>query len=581
MQPATPAAPAVRETLERLLSSETFSRSERARELLRYLVESEQAGESDRLKGFTIAVDVFGKDTGFDPSTDALVRVQAGRLRELLQQYFSTEGASEPIRIVIPRGGYVPAYETRDRVPAPAGETSEEQRTANAAPPVGEGREPAAAPPSQVSIRRQLQFMWTAIVLLVTAVGALLVRPGDGPLPIQIDAMPAEPAVATSSIAQVAVDEALPVVYIALKDDSPAGGRVSAALRSGLSGFDTIDFIGREADLAPAHPGETSFVFEVLPGPASGAVTVELQNVGSGRVLMSRNLTLEDTDPAEVEDKVAGMLSSTVPASGIIYGYIDQLGLEKGLVACLLLNDAYYLDQNAGTHEAAYRCLETMADAGAKSPLVYSELAVLHLEAVTDGYAYPPGASAETALTLAHRALQIAATSPYAHRAYGYINSRIGNSAESIRWMRKAYELNTYDLSMAAAYGYGLIFAGDYIAGTPIIQRAVEESSAHPTWWDYGLFLGAFMVGDRDMAARATQALTPTEMKSHYLAARVLAARFAGDDALARALVDELTARFPKFAADPRKVFAERRYPADLTDRLVEALRDAGLGSAT
>ncbi|EHK57520.1 hypothetical protein MAXJ12_09478, partial [Mesorhizobium alhagi CCNWXJ12-2] len=83
----------MRETLERILTSETFGRSERARNLLRYLIEQEQAGHADRLKGFAIAVDVFGKDADFDPSTDAVVRVQAGRLRELLAHYYETEGA--------------------------------------------------------------------------------------------------------------------------------------------------------------------------------------------------------------------------------------------------------------------------------------------------------------------------------------------------------------------------------------------------------------------------------------------------------------------------------------------------------
>ena len=86
MQQNTPAAPAVRETLERLLASETFGRSERARKLISYLVEREQAGEAERLKGFSIAMDVFGKDADFDSSTDAVVRVHAGRLRELLSQ---------------------------------------------------------------------------------------------------------------------------------------------------------------------------------------------------------------------------------------------------------------------------------------------------------------------------------------------------------------------------------------------------------------------------------------------------------------------------------------------------------------
>ena len=45
-------------------------------------------------------------------------------------------------------------------------------------------------------------------------------------------------------------------------------------------------------------------------------------------------------------------------------------------------------------------------------------------------------------MSLARRAVQMGPTSPYAHRAYGYLNSRLGNSEESIRWMRKAYELN-------------------------------------------------------------------------------------------------------------------------------------------
>ena len=73
----------------------------------------------------------------------------------------------------------------------------------------------------------------------------------------------------------------------------------------------------------------------------------------------------------------------------------------------------------------------------------------------------------------------------------GILNSRVGNSEESIRWMRKAYELNPYDLGMAAAYGYGLIFSGKYSEGTPIMAHAVETFSAHPSWWDYGLFVGA------------------------------------------------------------------------------------------
>ncbi|RWD52100.1 MAG: hypothetical protein EOS23_11310 [Mesorhizobium sp.] len=592
MQHATPAAPAVRETLERLLASETFGRSERARKLLRYLVEREQAGEADKLKGFSIAMDVFGKDGDFDPSTDAVVRVQAGRLRELLQHYFANEGVAEPIRIAIPRGGYVPSYELNAiRLPA---EPAPKEHTEAAATLSGSLEEPRMAAPAvslmspvvrepPPSLLRHLQFFWLAIALVIAMLGVLILRQGSGALLAGSDAASTiENAVATGSIAPWAPIESLPLVYIAVKTNSAEAARVAASLRAGLSGFDTVNFIGRDADGPPDPVTDAiSFVFDVLPGPTAGDVTLELQSVATGRVLLSRNLTAADSTPSTVEDSVAGILSSAAPASGTIYNYIEQSGLQTGLTECLLLNDKYYLDQGAKTHEAAYRCLENLINRDAKSSLVYSELATLHLEAATDHYAYPAGATIEQAMSLARRAVQMGPTSPYAHRAYGYLNSRLGNSEESIRWMHKAYELNPYDLSMAAAYAYGLIFAGRYREGTPILAHAAETSSAHPTWWDYGLFVGQFMAGDMNKAALASDALQATPTKSHYLAARLIGAKAAGRNQLAHELADEMTVKFPKFAADPRATFIERRYPADLIDRLVEALRAAGLGNAS
>ncbi|TPM08838.1 hypothetical protein FJ960_06200 [Mesorhizobium sp. B2-3-11] len=589
MQHATPAAPAVRETLERLLASETFGRSERARKLLRYLVEREQAGEADRLKGFSIAMDVFGKDGDFDPSTDAVVRVQAGRLRDLLQQYFANEGVAEPVRIAIPRGGYVPAYEL-NAIRLPETSQSAIQNGAAAAAPsaqrdTAESAIPAAALPAPMvapapAVARHLRFFWMAIAVVIAMLGVLILRQGSGALLAGGDlAATLETAGLTGSVASSSED--LPLVYIAVKASGTDASRVAATLRAGLSGFDTIDFIGRDTvDTTDPVTNATSFIFDILPGPDTGDITIELQSVATGRVLLSRNLTAADSAPTAVESRIAGILTSALPESGTIYSYLEQSGIQAGLTQCLLFNGKYYLDQNARTHEAAYRCLENLAENGAKSSLVYSELASLQLEAVNDHYAYPPDATIDKALTFAHRAVQMGPTSPNAHRAYGYIYSRLGNADEALRWMRKAYDLNHYDIAMAAAYGYGLIFAGRYAEGTPILARAVDASSGHPTWWDFGLFAGELMLGDTNKAAIASSSLRTTATKSHYLAARLIGAKIAGQDNLARKLLDELNAKFPKFAANPRATFVDRKYPADLTERLVGALRAAGLGSA-
>ncbi|MDX8457615.1 tetratricopeptide repeat protein [Mesorhizobium humile] len=588
MEHAPPAAPAVRETLERLLASETFGRSERARRLLRYLVEREQAGEADRLKGVSIAMDVFGKDGDFDASTDAVVRVQAGRLRELLDQYFANEGIAEPVRIAIPRGGYVPSYELNAiRLPGNARSASDGTARPDVLaeaehldrPTLGEPAAPIAPATPAQSLTRQLRFFWAAMVLVIAMLGVLILRQGDVFLGGGDTVATAETAGAAGTAAQPVFDS-LPLIYIATKADGAEAARVASSLRAGLAGFDTIDFIGRDADSTRDQSADPiSFVFDIVPGPAAGDVTVELQSVATGRVLLSRNLTSAETAPGVVESNIASLLTSTVPASGAIYSYIDQSDIRTSQIGCLVLDDRYFLDMNAQTHEAAYRCLEKLAAEGTKSSLVYAELAALHGEAVTAHYSYPPEATLEKAMSLAHRAVQMGPMNPHAHRALGYLNSRLGNADEGIRLTRRAYELNPYDLGMAAAYGYGLIFAGKYDEGTPILSHAVEAFSGHPTWWDYGLFVGAFMQGDMKRAAIASESLRTTASKSHYLAARLIGARISGRDKLAGELANELTAEFPKFAADPRATFVDRKYPADLTDRLVQSLRAAGIGN--
>ncbi len=578
MQQNTPAAPAVRETLERLLASETFGRSERARKLIRYLVEREQAGEAERLKGFSIAMDVFGKDADFDSSTDAVVRVQAGRLRELLAQYFATEGANDPIRIIIPRGSYVPAYEPATPKPAAAKQPAAEA-VAEAGGVVGAlGGHPLALPgglgrnrPPAMQLARQLRLFWAAMALIIGMLGFVVYRmtaPETAAVGDLITAATGQPPGTSARIAA----EALPTVHIKMKTENQNTGRVASVLRRGLSSFDTVSFMAQAGE---EPPGPLDYAIEVSAGVEPGSVDIELQYRATGKVLLSRTLSAEEI-AGSLDDQIATMLSSSIPVSGILYAHIEQSGLQSGLTNCLLLNDDYYLNQTEANHLAAYKCFEGLVKAGAKSPLVYSEIASLHLKTVTDGFAYPKGATAEQGLELARKGVLMGPTSPYAHRSYGFLNSRAGTPEESIRWMKKAYELNTFDLSMAAAYAYALIFSGDYPEGVPVMKRAVELSSAHPSWWDFGLFLGQYMLGNKAGAAQAADALATTK-RPHYLAARLVVASEAGDKAAAEALVAQIVGAFSQFAEDPRSTFVNGKYPADFIDKFVSDLRAAGL----
>jgi adenylate cyclase len=92
--------------LDRLLASVPMRNAVRQQRLLRYIVEATLAGARDRLKAFTLGVEVFDRGSDFDPNVDSIVRVEAGRLRAKLMEYYVGEGAGDPVVIDLPKGSY-------------------------------------------------------------------------------------------------------------------------------------------------------------------------------------------------------------------------------------------------------------------------------------------------------------------------------------------------------------------------------------------------------------------------------------------------------------------------------------------
>lgn len=102
----------VNRALAGLLNWPEIARSPQLARFLSYIVERQLAGEGQSIKAYSIAVDVFGRPTDFDPQADPIVRVQARRLRSLLDQYYRGPGAVDPVRIQLPIGRYVPEFVT-------------------------------------------------------------------------------------------------------------------------------------------------------------------------------------------------------------------------------------------------------------------------------------------------------------------------------------------------------------------------------------------------------------------------------------------------------------------------------------
>lgn len=99
--------------VQRILASEVFRKSHRLSAFLQYICEHYSKGQISAINEAAIGTKVFGRPAGYHAGDDSIVRSQARFLRQRLEEYFATEGAREPLVLRIPKGSYVPVFESR------------------------------------------------------------------------------------------------------------------------------------------------------------------------------------------------------------------------------------------------------------------------------------------------------------------------------------------------------------------------------------------------------------------------------------------------------------------------------------
>src|SRR6202167_844058 len=161
------------ELVERIVASPCFVKSPRLCSFLIYICDLFLRGRADEINELNIGEALFDRPANYDPSADGIVRSHASRLRQRLDQYFSEEGAQEPIRLLIPKGGYMPVFEPRTR---PHSETLSFARSAD---PVA----PAVKPEPLTQTDRNFRSLWVlsvALALACVAIVYLLARGSAG-----------------------------------------------------------------------------------------------------------------------------------------------------------------------------------------------------------------------------------------------------------------------------------------------------------------------------------------------------------------------------------------------------------------
>ena len=147
----------IRDELERVLPSSIFSTADRMKRFLRFVVEETLEGRGDKLNELLLGMAVYDRDGKFDPRLDSIVRVDAGRLRAKLREFYGSEGVNSSIGIEIPKGSYKAVFkrlQNRDQETSPGLRAKDPKVTKSL----------AVLPFADLSSRRDHQFLGEGIV---------------------------------------------------------------------------------------------------------------------------------------------------------------------------------------------------------------------------------------------------------------------------------------------------------------------------------------------------------------------------------------------------------------------------------
>ena len=577
----------IRAQLERMIASNTFSRSPQLGAFLRFVVEAALQGKTDHIKAYTIGVEVLRRDVKFDPQLDPIVRVEATRLRRTIDRYYSGLGADDTIRIDLPRGSYVPTF----------------SRTGA----TGEGSGRARVQPHLLDRLRAKRALLAAIVATVIAVAvitiALLHRPGS------LSDTAAKGAAGAPST-QRAGDalppgNGMPVLFVQRFDvtgtpgpQSISAGALHDTLSDAFSHFDLVNILWQPGTEETAAPGNGQALARDLHADYRFVGSVEYSDDGAARlrvrlidtaddgVVWSRvfdRLTAGDDRSAAEEAVVRELAGTLLQPFGVIYAH------QRGKVLAGTLHDPRYgclveVIESFRSFDTAQQsrgrdCLDRLTRRDPSFALGFSYQAALDLREYQYGRgaggAPGDGSPLERGLVTARRGVELAPESSRAYEMLFIILFARRDLAAALDAGNKSIALNRYDMRSLGAYGSRLIASGDIDSGMAKLRQAGEDATVRPPFEEFFLFLGEYLRNDMPSATFHASQLTGDAFQLGLIA-RALAAAANGDRDAARRALDRLVALNPGWRDDLRGTLGRFFYAPAVIDRLAADLTAAG-----
>ncbi|PWK66443.1 hypothetical protein [Aminobacter sp. AP02] len=546
-----------RAQLARILNSTEFDATDRERRFLGYVVDETLAGRSNRIKAYSIAVEVFGRDASFDPQSDPIVRIEAGHLRRAIERYCLTAGQTDPILITIPKGGYVPNFSLRPMPSHPVKEM------------------PAAAPAPAPSQPRRRNYVHLAAAVVVIAAAAIALS-WWGYWSRSASNKPEVPRLLVEWF------------------DDLSGKSESSALARGLT-QEIISQLSKFKDIVvvqardPSDPPHTRYVLagSVDLSAEKFRFRVRMLNRADGSVLWAQSYDNATTVPDLLKvqvDVAQNVATSLAQAYGVIFQADAQLAVPNPpddwtAYSCTLSYYSYRASFDAAARPAVRSCLEKAVERFPNYATGWALLSQTYIDDARFQYPFDPNWSPrllDRALATARRAVEL---EPFNIRGlqaqmFALYFKKEFDAAGNVG--RQALALNPNDTELMGEYGYRLALSGHWSEGCPLVAAARERSPGPLAYYEAALSLCSYFRGDYQQAAMwIRKANVPENALYQVMAAAVFAeGGLKADAERSRAWLVEHEPDLVKNI--PEEVALRFGRPEDV-DLFLESLKKAGL----
>ena len=541
----------IAKALERVTNSPEFKDSKRSKQLLSYIVEKHLAGKSDRINGTTIAQDVLGAGIDFDPSTNPIVRVQAGRLRKLLSEYYRRSGKKDDVLIYVAKGQYAPQFGERNELrPIIAASKNTQTYTAR-------------------EIAKWFAIGLTSIVLLVSLFYGLKNNKTNPQQTAQSNTI--YPSIAILPFQNLTSDPS--------KDVFKQG--FQHQLGTDLSRFRAIRVVYSDLQYEEILAQKMPIADYVLEGTFLSIeneidLLIKFINVKTGQTITQHRVKRKSGDDSYY-NALAGISSSLSGQyagqdGDLVKESLKEIRLELDLenhrhkdmkaFECLSLFHTFESNKSVENFEHASQCLpyqviQNKTDSTLLAALAWittygsSETGLLKEYPVKGDY------SLTKALELAEKAV---ALNPGDSLAYGYvalIQWRMGRKEAAIQSMRRSIQLNPAASANLANLGHFLSFTGDWDNGLQASRKAIAQTPNAPYWYFTPLYMRAVLDKNAKDAVFYSQKIGTVKGAdgSAYL---IIAAHIAGDTQTVNRLKPVIETYAAEHGGDP--LYITRRW---------------------